>query len=325
MQPTILIISSEADTHIPFVTRHLPPESTVVVDPSTFAKGNVLTYTVTDDSVSVEYAGVSLDTIRSVWYRKPELTPKDQLPVAEGFKDYSYSGLRQHFLWLVEQFDDAFWISDYYRMQKAGDKMAQLVTARKLGFAVPQTIATSDPQQAKAFLKAHEHTIIKPLSRHGFMAHKQGVEHSMFFFATKVSSTDTVDVSNLELAPCFFQEAVGNIVADIRVNVVGDKVFATAITNPGLQTDLRTRDWRVGHQTGTLAYAIHDLPPDIAQRCVQYIRAFGLQFGALDLIIDTAGTYWFLENNPNGQWAFIEEETNQPIGKAIADLLLATK
>jgi hypothetical protein len=38
-------------------------------------------------------------------------------------------------------------------------------------------------------------------------------------------------------------------------------------------------------------------------------------------VLDKKGEIWFLEINPNGQWAFVEEVTGQPMGKALADLL----
>jgi hypothetical protein len=34
-----------------------------------------------------------------------------------------------------------------------------------------------------------------------------------------------------------------------------------------------------------------------------------------------AGDYYFLEVNPAGQWAFVEERTQLPITKAMVDLL----
>lgn len=34
-----------------------------------------------------------------------------------------------------------------------------------------------------------------------------------------------------------------------------------------------------------------------------------------------SGEYWFIESNAGGQWAYVEEATKQPIGKAIAGLL----
>ena len=46
-----------------------------------------------------------------------------------------------------------------------------------------------------------------------------------------------------------------------------------------------------------------------------------LGFGAIDLIQDRDGAHWFLEINPNGQWAWIETRTGQPIATAIVDWL----
>src|SRR6266851_4864116 len=43
--------------------------------------------------------------------------------------------------------------------------------------------------------------------------------------------------------------------------------------------------------------------------------------GALDFLVTPEGKWVFLEINPNGQWAWIEEETGLPIAAAIADAL----
>jgi glutathione synthase/RimK-type ligase-like ATP-grasp enzyme len=47
----------------------------------------------------------------------------------------------------------------------------------------------------------------------------------------------------------------------------------------------------------------------------------GLRFGALDFVVTPDGEWWFLECNPNGQWAWIEDETGLPIASALADAL----
>lgn len=43
--------------------------------------------------------------------------------------------------------------------------------------------------------------------------------------------------------------------------------------------------------------------------------------GALDFIVTDDADWVFLECNPNGQWAWIEEETGLPIAAALADAL----
>lgn len=46
-----------------------------------------------------------------------------------------------------------------------------------------------------------------------------------------------------------------------------------------------------------------------------------LRFAAIDMIVTPEGDHVFLEANPNGQWAWIEDETGLPIAAAMADAL----
>jgi glutathione synthase/RimK-type ligase-like ATP-grasp enzyme len=47
------------------------------------------------------------------------------------------------------------------------------------------------------------------------------------------------------------------------------------------------------------------------------------KFGAIDLIKHPNGEYYFWENNPNGQWAWIEMDTGMLISQAIIKFLYA--
>ena len=64
------------------------------------------------------------------------------------------------------------------------------------------------------------------------------------------------------------------------------------------------------------------LPAEVSERCVALVQQLGLQYGAIDLILDEDDCYTFLEINPNGQWAWIENLTHLPISKEIANLLI---
>jgi glutathione synthase/RimK-type ligase-like ATP-grasp enzyme len=46
-----------------------------------------------------------------------------------------------------------------------------------------------------------------------------------------------------------------------------------------------------------------------------------VRFAAIDLIVTPNNDYTFLDANPSGQWAWIEDETGLPIAAAIADAL----
>ena len=51
------------------------------------------------------------------------------------------------------------------------------------------------------------------------------------------------------------------------------------------------------------------------------MRRLGLRFGALDFVVTPDDRWIFLEINSNGQWAWIEDATGQPVAAAIADAL----
>lgn len=107
---------------------------------------------------------------------------------------------------------------------------------------------------------------------------------------------------------------------DLRVIVVGERVFAAEIhSQEFIETKL---DWRRGVGVG-LRHVKHALPALIEKYCIDVTYRLGLRFSAIDLVLDVENEYWFLEANPNGQWAWLESEVGLPIAKAIVDELEA--
>jgi glutathione synthase/RimK-type ligase-like ATP-grasp enzyme len=104
------------------------------------------------------------------------------------------------------------------------------------------------------------------------------------------------------------------------VTVVGQKTFVVAIHSQ--DTEETQIDWRKGSNI-SLEHTVIDLPDDVRSRCISLVERLGLRFGAIDLIRDRSGDFWFLEINPNGQWAWIERRTGLPITAAIVDELEA--
>ena len=52
------------------------------------------------------------------------------------------------------------------------------------------------------------------------------------------------------------------------------------------------------------------------------IKAFGLDYGSLDFIVDKNGKLMFLEVNLTGDWAFIEDTLGLPITETISKLIV---
>jgi len=316
MMRTVVAITELDDAHLSFVQAHLE-EPIRVIDPRATQRNEELSYMTTARGARVIFKGQDLDHATGVWYRKPEELSTNTLPVPENFRGYALSALCHHFAMLREAFQSAVWMSDYFAIEKMRDKFYQLRLARECGFQVPDTLLTSSRERAEAFIAANSPCIVKPQAT----VHPVVDDVSTFFYATLINSDATVSLEGLHLAPAIFQRAV-DAQYDVRVNVVGDQAFGAVIRNEGVRT-ASVRDWRIGHSEGLMHIDGCELPPDIVSKCVTFAKRSQLLFSAFDFAVDKEGGFWFLEDNPNGQWAFIEERTRQPIGRSIAILLAA--
>lgn len=309
-----VVISGSDDGHIPYVERHLD-EPFILLDFRDVLTEQAYTYSFEHGKTEICKGGQPLRDVRSVWYRRIMPVAEDTLPVAPGKKYYVQNAIRYFGNLIFQQLTESFWISNHFAIEKANDKLLQLQTASRLGFRVPDTLFTSSASEAQRFVNAHKTVVTKP----NYSSHFRQEGKNYGFFTSSVDTS--TDFSGLHLAPAIFQAAI-EVKAELRITVVGSKVFAASITCDNGSVVRHIRDWRAARMAGTATLKPFYLPQTISDKCVTLVKEFGLQFGAIDAIIDKSDKLWFLENNPNGQWAFIEEATGQPVGKAVADLLM---
>jgi hypothetical protein len=92
---------------------------------------------------------MTAEDIRSVWWRRPAYfgLPAD-LSVQES--QFATEEL-DHALRSLWASLDCYWISEPERIRRASWKGEQLLRARRFGFDVPQTLVTTDPDEARDF------------------------------------------------------------------------------------------------------------------------------------------------------------------------------
>jgi glutathione synthase/RimK-type ligase-like ATP-grasp enzyme len=80
-------------------------------------------------------------------------------------------------------------------------------------------------------------------------------------------------------------------------------------------------DWRRAY--AQLRYELHALPKQVQTQLLKLTQLLGLQFSSLDLLLTPGGEYVYLEQNPNGQWYWLEERLGArlPLAEAMARLL----
>jgi hypothetical protein len=261
-------------------------------------------------------ARVDFKDIRSVWYRRP-VPP---VPSAEIDDSVAYEfalAESQASLDGVWRSLDCFWVSHPDSLRKAELKLYQLKAAAQSGFHLWPTILTNSPETAKAFYHDQDGKVIyKPLRR-GRLVRDETVS---LIYTNPIGPAEAERLDRVVYAPSLFQRYVPKLV-EIRATVIGDKVFAVEIHSQD-HADSR-HDWRRG-DTALLRHELHLLPPEVEFKCAALVRALGLAFGAIDLILTPAGEYVFLEINPNGQWAWIQQLCPKiPLREALADLLIS--
>jgi glutathione synthase/RimK-type ligase-like ATP-grasp enzyme len=256
---------------------------------------------------------LDFDQISSVLYRRPvPPVPDDKitnLAVRKFCQDESYDFLRGMWFSL-----NAYWISHPEAIRRAEHKITQLTIAQQLSFNIPKTLVTNDPDEVRAFFSSCPNGIVvKPL----YVGFVDDPNQPRNIFTTLVSEKDLQDVETVCLAPSIFQERVLKVF-DIRVTVIGQRVFAAQIMTDSLPSHIP--DWRFA-PIDTLRHQIYCLPSDIKESCLRLVESLGLEFGAIDLAVDQNGDHVFFEINANGQWAWLETILDLPISKCIVDCL----
>jgi glutathione synthase/RimK-type ligase-like ATP-grasp enzyme len=311
---TALLLSHAGDVHAEYVEPYLKTKF-VVVDPVAMTRGVELSFRFSNGKNHIVYDGKSLDNVGVVWYRKPTPVRYIKLPVSFEHARYSSVSLERHFNLLKASFQDALWVSDTYAIKKADNKNFQCVVASSLGFDVPDTLTTSSAKAAADFVRSHDTVIVKSSSPFPPNRNVPSILPSRLIVAANPD-----ELAGLHLAPSIFQVAIP-AKADVRVTVVGEEVFPAIIHDKGVEGYEEVRDWRMAYDGKTAKFELYKLSKDITERCITLVKRLGLQYGAIDFVMDDKDKLWFLEINPNGQWAFIEDDTGYPIGKAIAKLM----
>lgn len=248
------------------------------------------------------------ESYESIWFRRTKLPDLLDLDLDQRFYVLSEveSLLRNLFLIL-----DSKWLSSPEHVYRAENKLFQLKNAGRVDFTIPNTLVTNSKQELiEFFFTNQKKVVIKPLSQ----TRLRSTERDSFIFTNVLSEQMIESLSDFDLTPCIFQQ---NIQKDyeIRVTVVGNRCFPAAVYSQ-LHPDTQT-DWR----RKRLKFSRIDIPIHVEEKCIALVRELGLKFGAIDLVRTHDDEYIFLENNPNGQWVWIEHQTGLPISEAIIGAL----
>jgi glutathione synthase/RimK-type ligase-like ATP-grasp enzyme len=245
---------------------------------------------------------VDLTEVGAVWYRR--LRPfkmHDDLADETG-RLFAWSESNEALLGLWYSLD-CFWMNRPMADEVAQRKIRQLQLARQVGLSIPETLVTNEPTVARDFVQLHgPGNVIRKAFRNIPQAPRETIV---------VRDEELALIDSVRYAPVTFQRYVPADL-DLRVTVVEDDIFAAAIySQPEYKADYR-------RGLGSAKVVPYELPQDVAEGLLALMKAFDINYGAIDLRLTPEGEFVFLEVNPAGEFLFISERTDQPIPAAIA-------
>lgn len=320
MQPNpVLIVTNMHDEHADHVIGVMNERGVPVFRLNTEDFPREVSLAWRDEIATLSYHGRELksDAVRSAWYRRPS--------EAEPHAEITDAGVRQVVIdecWYVTQglyrcLDHILWVSNPDALARSKYKPHQLHLARTLGFDVPPTLFTNDPDAFRAFYADHGGRVIVKIAGRG----PTTIPADKVVFTNLVDEARLARADGIRFAPHLFQAYVEKAY-EVRVTIIGRKIFAVKIDSQA--TECTQIDWRHYDLEHTPHSAI-ELPTAVAARCMGMLDAYGLAFGASDLIVTPDGRWVFLEINPNGQWLWMEEMTGLPMTDALIELLTNPK
>lgn len=255
-----------------------------------------------------------VESFTGAYIRQPKIP---NLDIVDDDKEFAKREVGEILKSIWRAIDDSIWLNAPRRLLLASNKPEQLTIANSIGFNIPDTYVGSNYESIKKFYEAHSGEIIAKAVKHGFNFDGD---------KARVAGTQRIDeaalagIKDYAAIPMIFQSHIAKEY-DIRVIVVGSDIFATAIES---QSHEETKtDWRLSDCYGIplRQYEIN-LPQKVISLCLEITKRLNLRYSAIDLVLGKDGIYYFLELNPNGQWAWVEQLGIHKIRDSIIDLLL---
>ena len=257
--------------------------------------------------------------VSTVWRRRP--TPLSSAPPGDSVER----------LFLLNEWTEAFesflalipvdrWINHPTCNAMASSKLEQITRAASHGLRVPDTILTQDVSKAlDCWERWNGNMVVKPLSS-GYLERTDGPDGLLY--TNRVDRNDIQNSADLPQCPTLFQQAIEKTL-DVRITVVDSAVHAIGLkrTNAaGIQIQDVRRDNMQGVQ-----YVPIDVPTNVHASLMSLLGSYSLRFAAVDFVIDCNDEWFFLEINPNGQWAWLDLAGATRIAESFVDAFLADK
>jgi glutathione synthase/RimK-type ligase-like ATP-grasp enzyme len=312
MNSPALIVTNRYDPHVDLVADCLSELRTPFVrfHPDELADNAAMQISPDRSEVRLLDSGLSFNPrdLRSVWYRRPEpievqsANPHEAVFVTNELKavlDDVYSQI------------DSLWVSHPDALRAARNKLLQLRLAVRLGFSVPDYVVSSDTNSLRTLLNEGP-CVVKAIASSNCVVEANELTIGLETKALTHEILNDFEGARL-MHPLLVQRRVPKAF-DVRVTVIGKELTAVAIDVPTEEVDSRP-SW------GAATHRRVSIPEELNSKMLEYMKRLQLSYGAFDFIVDPKSNWWFLECNPNGQFAWMDFQAKTSLVKQMANLL----
>ena len=241
----------------------------------------------------------NLDEVDVVWHRRPF----ENAFISDNIEDKIAFSEKEESLWnYLLQVPIEKWLNFPTLNWIADKKIEQLIMANDCGLSTPDWVLTNNQEAAMDFLRKYDwNCILKPINCGYFVSNNE-----VYHIYTNETSKENIDLSLISKCPTYFQSKINKSI-DVRTLYLNGKTIFIGIS--GGKLDVRRNEMK------GVKYSIVEPPQNIIDAYHKMMLLNGLKFCTSDFVVSVDNHWFFLENNPNGQWVWMDEF----LGGAIVD------
>jgi len=257
-----------------------------------------------------------LDDAAAIWFRRSFNIGQGITEVLEQeYVEPSMGEIKRTIYGMLEALN-CFKMERYSVYRRLDSKEEQLRVAERNGLLIPETCITNDPAALRSFMQKQGAPLITKMQS-AFAIYRGEDEHVVF--TNELGPGQLDDLETLQYCPMTFQEKLEKKL-ELRVTIVGREIFAFSvdsqkISNAGI-------DWRKEGMALLNDWQPYTLPENIHRSLMGLMDAYGLNYGAIDIILTPDDRYYFLEINAAGEYFWLDRLCDHAISRHMAAVLL---
>jgi hypothetical protein len=302
----IVIMSERGDLHALVVQKLIRQTSGVrcdLVETDALSDQSSLEWSSRNATVlSSEGFGIDIGRVDVIWARRLNVPQRFRsTPESEVVSEIVARDCRESLAGILDTRFRGRWVNEPVATRRAENKIVQLEVAKSVGFRIPRTLISQDPDHIRAFCATKRHAVVlKPV---------KGTP-TFPILTTTVTARHLRAARSMRVSPTIYQEYIEGR-EHLRVHCFGKVMHAISIESELV-------DWR---QNINVPFRKARIDTATRRKLLAVLHRLKLKMGVFDFKRASDGEPVWLEVNPQGQFLFAQALGGVDLGRAMARFL----